>query len=179
MWLQRITIPIYGRKASWRTLRWGLWSESWLYFWKIRRCLSTAHDESWALVHCSKRVGTRVPSFLGCPRKKVWAEVDHPWVWQSRKEPGKPKSLYGGKRIPTQRQADCKGSSWSHNWIWCGPVSCCSGDDPKRALEQFRADKTRCVASSPEPDGTLPSIGMMNSKCGAVNKKANMVPGRK
>lgn len=79
------------------------------------------------------------------------------------------KLLYAGKWIPVCSL--CKGSSRSCNWIWCGPVSCCGGDDPKTSLEQFRDDKMSCVASSPEPDEILPSTGMMNSKYGTVHTK--------
>lgn len=88
---------------------------------------------------------------------------------EEQEGPRNPKLLCAGKWIPVCSL--CKGSSWSCSWIWCGPVSCCGGDDPKTALEQFRDDKTSCVASSPEPNEVLPSIGMMNSKRDAIHTK--------
>lgn len=37
----------------------------------------------------------------------------------------------------------------------------------------------RCIASSPEPDETLPSIGVMNSECVAVNTRGECGPRQK
>lgn len=146
MWLRYITIPIYGREAGWRILRWGLWSECWL---------------QGMLQGLSRGVGqpaaTWDPSLGNSSSARAWGGSAM-GEWEGARDPVLASESRRGAEQTMRRQRSC-------NWIWCGPASCCDGDNPKAALEQFRALHQ---APSLMP---LSWALAQNSECGVVNTK--------